>query len=353
MGTGERKKKEPHRVDMLTLGIETSCDDTAASVVRDGAYALSSVVSSQDDIHSKYGGIVPELASRRHIEMIIPVVDEALSRAGVLLSDIDGLAVTEGPGLVGSILVGLNFAKSVAYVAKKPLTGVNHIAAHPLAAFLKEAHEADEPDFPFVALIASGGHTTLVRYDGFMDYSILGSTLDDAAGEAFDKVAKLLGLGYPGGAAIDKLARDGDPGSFAFTRPYMAKGSLDFSFSGIKTAAHAHVRAFKEELPLDALSGIAASFQEAVVDVLVTKAVRALDRASSRCLVVAGGVACNSRLRARIQEAAAAQGARLFIPAPRYCTDNAAMIAAMGYHQLQKGQTASLDLNAKPNWEGF
>ncbi len=339
---------------MLTLGIETSCDDTAASVVRDGSYVLSSVVSSQDDIHSKYGGIVPELASRRHIEMIIPVVDEALIRAGATLAEIDGLAVTEGPGLVGSILVGLNFAKSVAYAAKKPLTGVNHIAAHPLAAFLKETPEADVPDFPFVALIASGGHTTLVRYDGFTDYAILGSTLDDAAGEAFDKVAKLLGLGFPGGAIIDGLAKDGDSRAFAFTRPYMAKTSLDFSFSGIKTAALEHVRAFKEQaLPQDAVSGIAASFQEAVVDVLVAKAVRALDRTGSRCLVVAGGVACNSRLRARLQEAASAEGARLFIPAPRYCSDNAAMIAAMGFNQLQKGVSSPLDLNARPTWEGF
>ncbi|MBI5236276.1 MAG: tRNA (adenosine(37)-N6)-threonylcarbamoyltransferase complex transferase subunit TsaD [Deltaproteobacteria bacterium] len=338
---------------MLTLGIETSCDDTAASVVRDGSYALSSVVSSQDDIHSKYGGIVPELASRRHIEMIIPVVDEALIRAGVALSDIDGLAVTEGPGLVGSILVGLNFAKSVAYAAKKPLAGVNHIAAHPLAAFLKETPEADVPDFPFVALIASGGHTTLVRYDGFADYAILGSTLDDAAGEAFDKVAKLLGLGFPGGAIIDGLAKAGDPRAFDFTRPYMGKTSLDFSFSGIKTAALEHVRAFKEELTPDAVSGIAASFQEAVVDVLVVKAIRALERTGSNRLVVAGGVACNSRLRLRLQEAATEADARLFMPAPRYCSDNAAMIAVMGFNQLQKGASASLDLNARPTWEGF
>ncbi len=336
---------------MVILGIETSCDDTAASVVENGCGVLSSVVSSQDSIHAKYGGVVPELASRRHIEMIIPVADEALQRAGVKMEEIEGVAVTQGPGLVGSILVGLSFAKAASYARGIPLTGVNHIEAHALAAFLREGDSFKEtPEFPFVALIVSGGHTTLLLLEDYTRYKVLGQTLDDAAGEAFDKVAKLLGLGYPGGAVIDRIAKEGDAGYVEFTRPYMAKGNLNFSFSGIKTAVRNFVKDFKEAVPPEAVKDLVASFQEAVVDVLVNKAIWALNATGAKNLVAAGGVACNSRLRARLKEAAEKEGVRLFIPPPYFCSDNGAMVAALGYHQLKNGVKGALDLNALPNW---
>ena len=339
---------------MLTLGIETSCDDTAAAVVEDGALVRSSVVSSQDAIHAKYGGIVPELASRRHIEMIIPVVDEALANAGVTIKEMDGIAVTQGPGLVGSILVGLSFAKAVSLATGIPLTGVNHITSHPLAAFLLEAGgDKRQPELPFVALIASGGHTTLILQETCTTYRILGQTRDDAAGEAFDKLAKLLGLGYPGGAVIDRLAKQGSRTAFPFTRPYIAKGNLDFSFSGIKTAAMSIVKGLKSAPDNATVCDIAASFQEAAVDVLVNKTLWAAKSAGAHTLVAAGGVACNSRLRERLAEAAKESGLALFIPLPRYCSDNGAMIAALGYQQLKTGRVDGLTLNAVPSWEGF
>ncbi|MFQ5442448.1 MAG: tRNA (adenosine(37)-N6)-threonylcarbamoyltransferase complex transferase subunit TsaD [Thermodesulfobacteriota bacterium] len=349
---------------MLILGIESSCDDTAAAVVEDGRYVRSSIISSQDSIHGKYGGIVPELASRRHIEMIVPVVEEALEAAAVSMKEIDGIAVTQGPGLVGSILVGLSFAKAVSYAAEKPLTAVNHILAHPIAAFLTEngkdeaappAPTAPRPEFPFVALVVSGGHTSLLLMEGFNEYKVLGHTLDDAAGEAFDKTAKLLGLGYPGGAVIDRLANAGDAASVQFTRPYLSRGSLDFSFSGIKTAVATHIRKIKGDGGLGdvQIKNISASFQEAVVDVLVKKSVRALKKASTNTLVVSGGVACNSRLRTRLKEALEERGVTLFIPQKKFCSDNAAFVAALGFHQFKKGQIAGLDVNAIPTWKGF
>jgi len=342
---------------MLVLGIESSCDDTAAAVVEDGRRVLSSVVSSQDDIHSKYGGIVPELASRRHIESIIPVVSEAIGRAGVTLDDIGGMAVTRGPGLVGSLLIGLSFVKSLSYATGLPFTGVNHIESHPLAAFLHERdEEKDAPSFPFVSLIVSGGHTTLLLMESYTSYRILGQTLDDAAGEAFDKVAKLIGLGYPGGAAIDALAREGDRSAFSFTRPHMAGRNLDFSFSGLKTAVLTAVRSIEKQdggLAGRKRADIAASFQEAAVDVLVAKGLWALEEAGATGLVVAGGVACNSRLRERVHEEAAQKGFDVFVPLPRYCSDNGAMIAALGFHQMRNGNTGTLDMNALPTWEGF
>ncbi|MBI5642781.1 MAG: tRNA (adenosine(37)-N6)-threonylcarbamoyltransferase complex transferase subunit TsaD [Deltaproteobacteria bacterium] len=339
---------------MLVLGIESSCDDTAAAVVENGRKVLSSVVSSQDSIHAKYGGIVPELASRRHIESIIPVVEEALDAAGVALKDIEGIAVTQGPGLVGSILIGLSFAKAVSFGAGIPFTGVNHIEAHALAAFLfEQGPEKETPGFPFVALIVSGGHTTLLLYKDFTSYEILGQTLDDAAGEAFDKVAKLLGLGYPGGAAIDRLAKEGRANAIEFKRPYLSKGNLDFSFSGIKTAVLNYVRNHKGGIGPDLLKDVAASFQEAAVDTLVMKALWALESSGAKDLVVAGGVACNSRLRARIAEKAQEEGIRLFMPPPKFCSDNGAFIAALGYHQLKKKLYGGLDTNALPTWEGF
>ena len=336
----------------MILGIESSCDDTAAAVVEDGARVLSSIVSSQDELHALYGGVVPELASRSHIEAIIPVVDTALGRAGVTLDDIDAIAVTRGPGLVGSILVGLSFAKSVSYARSIPYTGVNHIAAHPLAVFLKdETYSEADPEFPFVALTVSGGHTTLTLVTGFIEYEVLGATLDDAAGEAFDKTAKLLGLGFPGGSAIDRVAASGNARYVEFTRPYLSKRSLDFSFSGIKTAVLMQVKEHPDPLTEEAVSGLAASFQEAVVDVLVRKSISALAETGTRSLVVAGGVACNSRLRERLAEATAEDGSRLYIPPPRFCSDNAAMVALSGFHRLKAGDSAGLDMDAVPNWK--
>jgi len=356
---------------VLILGIESSCDDTGAAVVRDGRYVLSSIIASQDDIHGKYGGIVPELASRRHIETIIPVVEEALRRAGVTLDEIDAIGVTQGPGLVGSILVGLSFAKAAAYVKGIPFAGVNHLEAHILSAFLyngdgrdtagrssegdaagrsANVKNTDGPSFPFVALIVSGGHTGLFLVRGFTDFATLGQTRDDAAGEAFDKVAKLLGLGYPGGVEIDRLAKQGDAASRKFRRPILARGSLEFSFSGLKTAVLGEVKSLGGERPGAAfVRDVSASFQEAVVDVLVKKAVWALEKTGAGGLVVAGGVACNSRLRQRLRETAGKEGFRLFIPPPLFCSDNGAMIAACAFHRLEKGESGAPDMNADPS----
>jgi N6-L-threonylcarbamoyladenine synthase len=337
---------------MLVLGIESSCDDTAASVVEDGSAVLSSVVSSQDSIHARFGGIVPELASRRHIEMVLPVVEKALDDAKATIDDIGAIAVTQGPGLVGSILVGLSFAKSICLVKGMRFTGVNHIEAHAHAAFIREGTPpADAPRFPFVSLIASGGHTTLLLFKGFTEYSVLGSTLDDAAGEAFDKVSKLLGLGFPGGAVIDSLARSGRRDAFGLKRPYMARHNLDFSFSGIKTAVSGIIKG--GSLSADAVNDLAASFQEAMVDVLAAKSMWAIEKTGASDLVVAGGVACNSRLRQRLTEEARKRDIRLFIPEPRFCTDNGAVVASLGFRQIEKGMFGGLDMNARPTWEGF
>lgn len=342
---------------MLILGIESSCDDTAAAVVEDGFRILSSVVSTQDDIHEKYGGIVPELASRRHIEMIVPVVETALEKAGVKMEDIGAIGVTKGPGLVGSLLIGLSFAKALSYSLKIPYVGVNHLEAHPLAAFLDHG-EADGqdarldagPEFPFIALLVSGGHTALLKFNSFIDFTLLGQTRDDAAGEAFDKVSKLLGLGFPGGAVIDKRAKDGDPRRVSFTRPYLSKGSLEFSFSGIKTAVRTHIMALEAKPNEKEIDDICAGFQEAVVDVLVRKVEWASEETGIGSIVVAGGVACNSRLRARLKTFAEEKGLKLFMPSPSLCSDNAAMIALSAFHLLNNGERAGLDLNAMPNW---
>ncbi len=343
---------------MIVLGVETSCDDTAVAVVEDGQRVISSVVSSQDSIHRRFGGIVPELASRMHIEAMLHVADEALKEAEITLEKIDGIAVTEGPGLVGSILIGVSFAKSVSLATGAPFTGVNHIEAHAHAAFLSSPDNAAPlPEFPFVALIASGGHTTLLLFTDFTEYTVLGNTLDDAAGEAFDKVSKLMGLGYPGGAAIDRLAKDGDRAGFEFKRPYIAKRNLDFSFSGIKTAALNIMKnigtAKGLEIPEQTLKDIAASFQEAVVDVLIAKSLWALEKTGAETLVVAGGVACNSRLRQRLRQTSEGEAIRVIVPSQRFCTDNGATIASLGFFQLKKGMHASLDMNARPTWQGF
>ena len=334
------------------LGIETSCDDTAAAVLEDGAIIRSSVVVAQAEVHAPYGGIVPELASRRHIEVILPVVSKALGDAGIELGDLAGIAVTVGPGLVGSLLVGLSAAKAMAYVRGLPLVGVNHLEGHIAAARLD--HPALEP--PFVALIVSGGHTHLYAAEAWGRYRLLGRTRDDAAGEAFDKVAGLLGLGFPGGPPIERAARAGDPRTLTFPRAVFSDGGLDFSFSGLKTAVVHHLRGLgwdgaRRPAPLapGQMADIAAAFQAAVADMLSRNTLKAARAARARRVVVAGGVACNGALRDRLAEGAAKWDLELFIPRPALCTDNGAMIAAAGARRLAEGARAGLDLNADPN----
>lgn len=330
---------------MFILGIDTSCDDTSASVVENGGRILSNVVSNQSDIHTRYGGIVPELASRRHIEMIIPVVDEALKQAGVRFSDLSAVAVCKGPGLVGSLLIGCSFAKAFCYSRHIPLVAVNHLEGHLLSVFL----ESSFPEFPFLSLIVSGGHTSLHIAEDFGRYTELGRTRDDAAGEAYDKVSKLLGLGYPGGPIIDRLAEKGDPKTIDFPRAYLPE-SFDFSFSGLKTAVLQFLR--KENLlekPLapdsHLLHDIAASFQAAVVDVLVRKTEWAVKKKWLRQAALSGGVSANSGLRKKMLEMGNEKGVEIFVPSVSLCTDNAAMIAAAGHHHFLKKDFAGLDLN--------
>jgi N6-L-threonylcarbamoyladenine synthase len=330
---------------MLILGIETSCDETAAAVVEDGRKIISNVVSSQIDIHAKFGGIVPELASRAHIENIMPVVDEALRESGKKLSELDGIAVTAGPGLIGALLVGVSAAKALAFSSGLPLVGVNHIEGHLSAIFL----EAQDIEFPFVLLVVSGGHTHLYLVRGYCMYEKLGQTKDDAAGEAYDKVAKLLGLGYPGGPVVDRLAKEGDPAAVKLPRAFMGADSLDFSFSGIKTAVLNHVRSDKDGLTDARIKDICASFQAAVVDVLVGKTIQAALKNGARGIVIAGGVAANRELRARLKAAGDENGIRVFLPSPGLCTDNAAMVAAAGYHLFRLGKSSGLDLNPQAN----
>ncbi len=329
---------------MLVLGIETSCDETAAAVLDRGEKILSSVVASQDQLHASYGGVVPELASRRHIEVILPVVESALANAGVGLQDLGAIAVTQGPGLVGSLLVGCSVAKALAYVHRLPLVGVNHLEGHIFAAFLAEP----KPAYPFLALVVSGGHTALYLAEERLRYTLIGQTRDDAAGEAFDKVAKLLGLGYPGGPVIERTAQSGDPKAIAFPVAQISDGASDFSFSGIKTAVSLFV---KRRAPLSdqAVADVAASFQATAVKMLTVKTVRAARRLGVKRIVLTGGVAANRALRAALQAEAEARGWELYIPSPSLCTDNAVMIAAAGYTRLLAGERASLALNALPD----
>ena len=330
---------------MLILGIDSSCDDMSAAVVEDGKKILSNVVSSQDEIHTKYGGIVPELAARRHIETVVPVVEEALGKAGSRLEDIEGIGVTQGPGLIVSLLIGLSYAKAISFAKDIPYVGINHLEGHIGSVFL----ESDEITFPYIAMVVSGGHTLLCEVKSFKEHILLGQTRDDAAGEAFDKVAKLLGLGYPGGVVIDKMASEGNPKAFSFPRAYLSKDSLDFSFSGLKSAVYRLVDTMKSDQIKTSLNDLAASFQEAAVDVLIDKTILAANERGITDLLLTGGVAANSRLRSKMSETAKKNGLKLFLPSPYLCTDNGAMIAAVAYHRLKYGMTSGLNLNAEPN----
>jgi N6-L-threonylcarbamoyladenine synthase len=329
---------------VLVLGIETSCDETAAAIVEDGRRVLADVVASQILVHAPYGGVVPEVASRQHVATIVPVIQRTVADAKIALGDLDAIAVTCGPGLVGALLVGVETAKSLAFALGKPLIGVNHLAGHLAAVFLGEDAP---PPFPHLALLVSGGHTALIRVDEPGRTSLLGATRDDAAGEAFDKVGKLLGLGYPGGVAIDRLAATGNRHAVELPRALPARDDLDFSFSGLKTAVS--TRLAKTGVPEGAaLADFCASFQSAVVDVLVRKSRRALVREGLGALVVCGGVAANRGLRTALAEAAREDGFGLFIPPPKRCTDNAAMIAAEGSALFLRGNRAGLDLAVDP-----
>ncbi|MET0499942.1 MAG: tRNA (adenosine(37)-N6)-threonylcarbamoyltransferase complex transferase subunit TsaD [Candidatus Binatia bacterium] len=326
---------------MLILGVETSCDDTAVAVLRDGCTILANVVSSQDQVHGPYGGVVPELASRQHIRNILPMVDSALQQAGVRLRDLDGMAVTFGPGLVGSLLVGLSMIKGIAFRWRIPYVGVNHLEAHLLAIQLEH-----EVSFPYIALLASGGHTLLYCVEDIGKYVHLGGTRDDAAGEAYDKVAKMMGLGYPGGRIIDHLAESGNPKAIRFPRAHIKKGSYEFSFSGIKTSVWHYLKSQRELQWETDVADIAASFQEAVVDMLVKPTFQAAVACGMSRIVLAGGVAANSRLRAKMTEKAEADGFKVYFPSPKFCTDNGAMIALAGYHALKRGRRDDFRLNA-------
>ena len=329
---------------MIVLGIETSCDETAAAVVDGGRKVLASIVASQDDVHAPYGGVVPELASRRHLEVLVPVVRRALETAGMALDDVDGIAVTYGPGLVGSLLIGCSAAKAIAYARRRPLVGVNHLEGHIYAAFL----EGEPPAHPFLALVVSGGHTALYLAREPRRYERIGQTRDDAAGEAFDKVAKLLGLGYPGGPAVERVARDGDPRAIAFPTANMSDGAPDFSFSGIKTAVSLHVRRAGPLGPAQ-VADVAASFQATAVKMLVRETTKAALRFGVRRVVLTGGVAANTALRLALEGECREHGWALYVPSRRLCTDNAAMIAAAGHDRLEAGERAPLSLNAVPD----
>jgi len=322
---------------MIVLGIETSCDETAAAVVVDGKKILSSIILSQTDIHHPYGGIVPELASRKHIEAIAPVVNTALSNAGIDSKALDAVAVTHGPGLVGALLVGFCFAKAFSFALDIPWVGINHLEGHVNSVFLG----SDPPPFPFVALLASGGHTSIYHVTSHTKYELMGQTRDDAAGEAYDKVAKMLGLGYPGGAEIDRLAKKGEPENISFPRPFIDKSTFDFSFSGLKTAVRRYIQIHNDDY-LHRIPDIVAGFQEAVVDVLSYKIVHAAMAKGCDHVAIVGGVAANNRLREKIRHDAKSKGLAVHIPSVELCGDNAAMIAALGYHYLKNGVASDL-----------
>lgn len=330
---------------MRILGIETSCDETAAAVYDTEAGLLSHALYSQVATHAEYGGVVPELASRDHIRKLTPLIRQALKEAGLKRGDIDGVAYTAGPGLIGALLVGASLARSLAWAWNVPAVGLHHLEGHLLAPMLED----ERPDFPFLALLVSGGHTQLMRVDGVGEYEMLGETIDDAAGEAFDKTAKLLGLPYPGGAELAKLAEAGDPERFVFPRPMVKKPGLDFSFSGLKTAVLVQLNKIGDLTEQDK-ADLARGFEDAVVETLVIKSKRALDETGLEQLVVAGGVGANCRLRGRLRAVLEEHGGRVFYPRMEFCTDNAAMIAYAGAQRLVAGQSDSLDIDAVARW---
>lgn len=331
-------------MDTLILGIESSCDETSASVIKNGRYILSNVISSQIDLHKKYGGVVPEIASRKHVELIIPVINQALEEAGVTLNDIDAIGVTYGPGLVGALLVGLTAAKAIAFTTGKPLVGVHHIEGHIAANYL----QYPELEPPFVCLVASGGHSHIVLVESYDKFEILGQTRDDAAGEAFDKISRAIGLGYPGGPLIDKYAAQGNSKAVKFPRVQFEDGSLDFSFSGLKTAVLNHLNRLEQTGEQVNIPDVAASFQQAVVDVLVKNTIRAAKQKGMNKIALAGGVAANSQLRSEMKSQAKKQGIEVLYPDLILCTDNAAMIGCAAYFEYKNGKRSGMDLNAIP-----
>ncbi len=325
------------------LGIETSCDETSAGVVVNGKEVLSNVISSQIELHKAFGGVVPEVASRKHIENISEVVDKALKEANVELNDIDAIAVTYAPGLEGALLTGLSYAKALSYINNIPLVGVHHLDGHISANYI----DSENLTPPFVSLIVSGGHTQLVYVKDYGEYELLGSTRDDACGETYDKIARTLGLSYPGGPKIDELSKTGNKEAYQFKRVMLEKGSLDFSFSGLKSNVLNFINQCKMKDEEINTNDICASFQEAVIDVLISKTMLAIEKTNSKKLALAGGVSCNSRLRKRIEKKCKEEGLILSIPKPIYCTDNGVMIAVAGYHKFIKGEVDTIELNAK------
>lgn len=328
----------------LVLGLETSCDETSAAVVRDGRTILSNVISSQVPVHQKFGGVVPEIASRKHIEQVVPVIDQALREAKVTLDEISAIGVTYGPGLVGALLVGVAAAKALAFAKRLPLVGVHHLEGHIFANLL--AHPDLEP--PFLALVVSGGHTSLVKVASYNEFELIGQTRDDAAGEAFDKIARVMGLPYPGGPHIDRLAAEGDSTAIHFPRALTGHGSYEFSFSGLKSAVLNYLNSAKQKGESIVHADVAASFQAAIVDVLVEKALQAAQEYDLKKVVLAGGVAANSSLRSHLADALAAKNIQFYYPQTILCTDNAAMVACRAHYQFLAGKTSSLSLNARP-----
>lgn len=330
---------------MLTLAIETSCDETSVAVIKDGREVLSNIISSQIDIHRKFGGVVPEIASRKHIESINPIIQEAMDKANIGFKDIDLIGVTQGPGLVGALLIGISTAKSLAYGLDIPIIGVNHIEGHVCANYIE--HKDLEP--PFTCLIVSGGHTYLVQANSYTDYELIGRTRDDAAGEAFDKVARALGLPYPGGPVIDKLSTTGNKEAIEFPRVMLEPKSYDFSFSGLKTAVLNYLNQREQKGEEIVIEDVAASFQQAVLDVLVDKSFRLAKERKSKKIVIAGGVAANQGLRTMMEERGKKEGIEIFYPSRILCTDNAAMIGAAAYFNYKEGKKSDLHLNVIPN----
>jgi len=333
-----KESSKIEEVSQLILAIESSCDETAAAIIEDGRKVLSNIVASQIDIHAEYGGVVPEIASRKHVELILPVIDKAIKEAEIEKGEINAVAVTKGPGLIGALLVGVSTAKAIAFGLNVPLIGVNHLEAH-----ISAIHLENEVSFPFVGLVVSGGHTSLYLVKNYTEFELIGKTRDDAAGEAFDKSAKILGLPYPGGIEIDRLAKEGNREAISFPRPFMTSSTLDFSYSGVKTSMVYYLK--KHPNPDDkALRDICASYQEAIVETLVDKTLIAAKQNGVNNVVIAGGVACNSRLRELSKERFQEEGISVYIPSPIYCTDNAAMIGSLGGFMFQKGETSELNI---------